>query len=413
MTKQINLETLSYYSILLAAMLLPIKTSFSNVGILSLILLSVFYILIDKGNYNILKKPRFYLGTTLAIFFPLVIGSIYAPSAEKAFFQLTKCSFYLLVPILIIRKDLSSKKMLYWGTTGLIIGSVLSTGFLLAINFYKFFNLTLPVNKLFSYEYTGFNFISPLRNMHPIYLGSYYLFMLTLMWLTDYPIKKSLKSLITLIGVMSIVFLSSRSIFFIGTFLLLVFVFKNLSLKKGLMTVAIVICILALMQPFLQQTYIYNKLVKGTQWDLSNNVAKHNIDSKRTSDSRMSRWLVSVNLVKEKPFFGYGTGSARDLLANEYKKREMHTSLNERLDSHNQYLGFAIQTGLLGVVVLLSYFMVNFHLAIKNKDSLLFAYVIIVGGLCVIENYLIRNMGINFVVLFGTILLNKYMPNDK
>jgi len=413
MTKLINNETLSYYSILLAAMLLPIKTSLSNVGILLLLCLSVFSIFVNRGNYYILKKPWFYLGTTLALFFPLLIGAIYAPSMEKAFFQLSKCSFYLLVPILIIRKDLSAKKMLYWSTTGLIIGSIFSMCLLLSINFHKFFNLDLPISKLFSYEYTGLEFISPLRNMHPIYLGSYYLFMLILIWQSNYPIKKTIKLLITVIGVVTLVFLNSRGIFFIGTFLFLIFLIKNLSLTKILLTVATTIIVLTLLQPFLQQTYIYNKLVKGTQWELSDNIGEHNIDSKRTSDSRMSRWLVSLDLIKEKPFFGYGTGSARDLLAGEYKKREMFASMNERFDSHNQYLGFAIQIGLFGVAFLLLYFVVNFYWAFQNKDYVHISYVIIVGALCIIENYLIRNMGINFVALFGAILFYKNLPNEK
>ena len=412
MTKLINNETLSYYSIFLAAMLLPIKTSFSNVGILLLLCLSVFSIFVNRGNYYILKKPWFYLGTTLALFFPLLIGAIYAPSTEKAFFQLSKCSFYLLVPILIIRKDLSAKKMLYWSTTGIIIGSIFSMCLLLAINFHKYFSLDLPISKLFSYEYTGLKFISPLRSMHPIYLGSYYLFMLILIWQSNYPIKKNIKLLITVMGVVTMIFLNSRAIFFIGTFLFLIFLIKNLSLTKSLLTVTTAIIILTLLQPFLQQTYIYNKLVKGTQWELSDNVAKHNIDSKRTSDSRMSRWLVSLDLIKEKPFLGYGTGAARDLLASEYKEREMYASMDERFDSHNQYLGFAIQVGLFGIVFLLSYFITNFYWAFQNKDFILFSYVIIVGGLCIIENYLIRNMGINFVAIFGTILLYKNLPND-
>ena len=126
----------------------------------------------------------------------------------------------------------------------------------------------------------------------------------------------------------------------------------------------------------------------------------------------MSRWLVSLDLIKEKPFLGYGTGAARDLLASEYKEREMYASMDERFDSHNQYLGFAIQVGLFGIVFLLLYFITNFYWAFQNKDFILFSYVIIVGGLCIIENYLIRNMGINFVAIFGTILLYKNLPND-
>jgi O-antigen ligase len=158
-----------------------------------------------------------------------------------------------------------------------------------------------------------------------------------------------------------------------------------------------------LLMPFLKGTYFYNKLVEGTQWELAVNINKPNTDKDHGADSRMSRWLVSSELIRERPLFGYGTGAGRELLSKAYKGHNMHASIRQGYDSHNQYLGYAINYGLVGFAFLFVFFVINFVAAFRKRDLARFLFFFLIGSLCLTENYLIRNMGINFVALFGSL----------
>lgn len=412
MYKQFNLEKLSYYSLFLAVFFLPIKTSISNLGIIILLSLTFASFFINRKKVRGLKKPLFFLNSTICLFIPFLMGTFYSQILDDAFFQLNKCIFYLLMPMLLLRKDLSKDKIIYWSSIGLILGSIFSILFLLSVNSYHFFSSNLALHKLLSYDFVGLNFVKPLKDMHPIYLGSYYLFMLVLLWKSKLNLKMGIKIGITIVCLIGIIFLNTRSVLFIGILLLIIALFSSLTIKKTLAILSLIFLFLFFAKPLLKDTYVYNKMVKGTKWELSNNIGKNNTDSKKTADSRMSRWLVSIDLIKQKPLIGYGTGSARDLLSREYEKRNMKSSLNANYDSHNQYLGYAIQFGILGLSFLLFYLSINLYKSFKRKDFILFSLVLIVGGICLIENYLIRNMGINFLALFGTIFIFKNNKDD-
>ena len=89
------------------------------------------------------------------------------------------------------------------------------------------------------------------------------------------------------------------------------------------------IIIFFIFYPFVSKTYIYNKVIYATVWDLSKNIGTHNTDSKTTSDSRLSRWVVGWEAFKEKPFLGYGTGLEKDVLSEKYRMYSMEVSLNK------------------------------------------------------------------------------------
>jgi O-antigen ligase len=144
-------------------------------------------------------------------------------------------------------------------------------------------------------------------------------------------------------------------------------------------------------------------MFSGTYWELTENVASPNTDADVGADSRMSRWKVSVELFTERPFTGHGTGSARDLLVERYRLNNMQASIRQGYDSHNQYLGYAIDYGIIGLVFLASFLFLNMKNAIGRADLPRLLFYLMIASICLTENYLIRNMGINFVALFGAL----------
>jgi O-antigen ligase len=280
------------------------------------------------------------------------------------------------------------------------------------MNYVEFDYKNSSWTKLLGYGQTGISFMKPIPDMHPVYYGSYIIFMAVLLTFSSFKIPKPVVLITGIISAITIVFLNSRIIFLCSVLVLLSAVFIHWTFKKAIIYVSCFILLLFLIKPFVQNTYLYNKLVKGTTWELTNNIAGYNLDKDKTSDSRMSRWIVSTELFLKRPLFGYGTGSSRVLLQDEYQKRKMETSIKQGYDSHNQYLGFAIEFGLIGLFAIGCFVITNFIMAFRGLYFEHISFMIIVFGICFTENYLIRNMGINFVALYGSIMSLNYLWND-
>lgn len=399
------IDRITYFSIVWTCVFLPLKTTISNAGLMLLLLSTLASFLLKGIRKEEFRKPVFYFSTTLALFIPIIIGTLYAPEADKAFAQLGKCVFYALVPLIFLRKDMNRTKAILWASRGLLIGVLGGVIYLLVRNMMAFAASDLPLEKLLSYNYTGKLFLAPIREMHPVYFGSYVLFSLVLLWRESFIGNHYAKILVSVVLIIGLIFLNSRIVFLIGLLFLGLAIFRGISLKRLLIVLGVVVLFIFLVLPTLRGTYVYNKLIEGSKWEMKENIASKNLDRDQTADSRMSRWLVSRDLFLKKPIFGHGTGSARDLLVEVYTEKNMKASLAQGYDSHNQYLGYAIEYGILGTVFLLLFFGTNIYKAIRSRFSLLLTFTLMIGLLCLTENYLIRNMGINFVALFGNLLI--------
>ncbi|MEH6704810.1 MAG: hypothetical protein V7691_08430, partial [Galbibacter orientalis] len=75
----------------------------------------------------------------------------------------------------------------------------------------------------------------------------------------------------------------------------------------------------------------------------------------------------------------------------------------------------AIDFGLIGFCFLCFFLFGNLYLTNKNKDSTGFLFFLIVAGCCIAENFLIRNMGVNLVVIFAFLIfiINKDILTNK
>ena len=128
------LETLLYVGLFWTCLMLPFKTTLSNLGLFVMLAALVGLVLYRGIAANNLKMPSFYLGSTLALYIPLLLGTIYTPYPEAAQLQLVKCIFFLLLPLILLCKDLERDKMLLWSSWGLIIGGTCSALYLQSLN---------------------------------------------------------------------------------------------------------------------------------------------------------------------------------------------------------------------------------------------------------------------------------------
>ncbi|MEH6704705.1 MAG: O-antigen ligase family protein, partial [Galbibacter orientalis] len=333
---------ISLYAIAVAVLFLPLKTSLSNFGLILFIVASLVNVFINGCRWYILKELNFYLLTTIALFLPVLIGLLYTPNIKEGVELTGRLVLYGIIPFCLLQKNIDSKKMFSVIFYALLIGCVLSMLYLHAINFYHYFftNSDYTLKKLFGYNYTGLSFVASLKDMHPVYLGAYYLTFLSMLGSNKIELKLLYKIIIALLISSTVLILNSRVIIFLLILIIVKLTFKWFQENKKYLWVVLGGMVIIFF--LVKNTYVYTKMFKGTIWELTDNVETKGIDSKKVGDSRMARWLVAIDLIKEKPLIGHGTGVERETLTSAYNQLGMEVSGQNKFNAHNQYLGYAI-----------------------------------------------------------------------
>lgn len=406
------LNVLTLACILIATFFLPLKTSLSNFGLIGLVITN--FIAFGVSSFQKRGKISFFLLFSPMVFFlPLLWGWIYSPIQPEAFKEISKYVFLGLVPLLLFRKDIQATTFRKYASYGLLAGCFISGLILLIINFYNFIQSTYPPHWLFNHTFTSFNFLKPLNDMHPIYMGMYFAMAISILLFTSIKLPRILKVLGFVIFSLSILFLASRISYFITALLIGLYLIHNLSFKVFSLITSGIIIIGVLSFSFLKQTYIYKKTVEGTVWELQDNIGTYNTDNTFRVDSRYSRWKVALEAIKEKPILGFGGGTENEVLLEKYEAYKMQNSINREYNAHNQFLGATLRFGVFGFLLMLVYFVRNSITAFKYQNLLFLSFLTILFWSFMIENVLDRNMGINFVALFGTLFYAEFLAKES
>jgi O-antigen ligase len=412
---RININNIVYFTSFLMAFFLPISIKLSNLFLVLFFISSAFLFLIIKDFKKRNYTSLFY--TTMLLFLINVVGLLITETPSEGIKALERCISFFLCPFLLFFHSEKSlfeiKNKLF---NGIIFGSLLSVIVLLCNNFINYFS-TRPLfsfdDEIFSYYHTYYYFTDFLK-IHPTYLGSYII--LSIAIVLNRVIKNTNKKMkiinfwILLILSIGVLFLNSRIIFFLY-FLILIFylllglfkLFKLKRIKQGIILLVVVCSALFFMfNSSISNTFIYSRLTKELSWELSDQVdTKYN--SKTHADSRIVRWKSGLKVIERKPIFGYGTRTEKGILAVQYKKDGLENSYKLKYDSHNLFLTYTIEFGMIGLLVLCFYLFTNVFLSIKYKNIEYFIFFNMIIIICVFESFLKNNAGITFVAFFSAI----------
>ncbi len=324
---------------------------------------------------------------------------------------LGKSISFILMPIALIvydKKELNKCKDLFF--KGGIMGGVLSSIFLIVIIMIKYMkdhNGFVINSSVFSYDYTYFNFMKPFE-IHTTYYGFYILvswFYATWHYNKFTVFWRYLSLFFVVITFFTIIFLNSRIIFILfGLGCLFFFIktmYSTLVWTRKLMLIIATLFLFLISFQTIKNTYVYKRFSVEFLWDITEQVGTVS-SSNNIGDSRFSRWKVICEAIKQKPIYGYGTGLEKELLNDIFLNERMFYSASMKYDSHNQYLSFMVQHGLIGLLFFLIYLFKNFSLGIKKKDIIYIAGLIGLVTICLVENFLNRNAGI----IYSTFIFN-------
>lgn len=167
---------------------------------------------------------------------------------------------------------------------------------------------------------------------------------------------------------------SSRTAFLVIPVLVFCFGFVHWGWKGGLAASLVNVILLAAVST--ASPYLRDRILSTLDDRV---VIKEHVEPSSTR-LRLAFWKASVDIVKQAPVVGYGTGSIRALY-HRYGTNHRNAFVEHATNPHNQTFAVAMQLGLLGTVVL--YAMWLFHFLLFRGDSLIAWF----GTVVVLQNF--------------------------
>lgn len=190
-----------------------------------------------------------------------------------------------------------------------------------------------------------------------------------------------------------IVLLSSRTGLLLSFVVLLMKVFKVKSkIKNKTVLLVFLLLLISCLTLTLSIPTLKNRVLK-----LNENISSYSGLSFRTKI-----WKNSIFVFQESSLFGHGLYLSQSKLMNQYTKTNFRRGYIYNLNTHNQYLQTLIDTGLIGLTLLI--FMLVFPIRdIRNTpiSELLFTVIILVS--LIPESFFLRQYGVLFYSFFSCI----------
>jgi O-antigen ligase len=237
-------------------------------------------------------------------------------------------------------------------------------------------------------------------DQHPSYISMYSLFGMFIS--LEFFSRKSLKGKERLLFLTSAVFLfislyflSSRASYLAVLVILPVFIWIKLKSRKlNLLAIFLSIVLIGLVSLF----YLKNQRV-SIYFDKS-------IDPTILKDGRLEIWKSALKVFEKNPLFGTGIGDYYVDMDKEFKQSGFTTGYYKDFNAHNQYLEILCISGVSGFLLFLTIigFMIAF--AIKDRNILYGAFIMMILIFFSFESMLSRFAGNSFFALFSFLLIH-------
>ena len=272
----------------------------------------------------------------------LILGLFNSDYIDIGVNEITRKLSLVIFPLLSLSKvsrvwidrwNLIQKTIVY----GCLFGVVLS--YMTAIVYFYFI---ANLNLLY---YTRLSF-----SVHTTFFSMYLYLAMLIVWYNKNLFGKYVRSfLLFAFSITTFMLLSRAAILCYGITLLIIFFSEGLSKSWSLKTwLKITVILFIVLSLIFQLPVVRNRVVKPFK-ALSQ---PSELESSSTN-IRVMMWETAVGLIKEKPFFGHGSGATSKLIIDTNKKEEKQALVEKKLNNaHNQYLNDWISNGVLGFLVI-------------------------------------------------------------
>ena len=275
----------------------------------------------------------------------------------------------------------------------------------LVIHYFHFSLLTI-----FYKSFINQNFSAPIE-LHSTYLSMYVALSISIFLFLFFK-KPGLKNtkyiLFSAVLLAGLIQLSSRSVFIAMCLIIIIAIPVLLLHGKERLHFSIVslVVFIVIVSAITNIDSLRKRYVNDLEDDLSETAVTPDL-----TETRMKRWVLELDVIRQSPWIGYGNGSEKQVLKNKYFKEKFYRSYLIELNAHNQYFSFLINSGMIGLLLYLYILFFGFSKAIKRRDFLLLSFLILITVVSVSENILDVNKGIFFYSFFFSLFL--LSPNKK
>lgn len=134
--------------------------------------------------------------------------------------------------------------------------------------------------------------------------------------------------------------------------------------------------------------------------------SKTELINKVQNEGRIYLWKSALKLIGRNLVFGVGTGDIQDELNKEYLlSGNKNITIENNLNTHNQFLEVILENGLVGLILFVSIFGVMFYISVSEKNIIYTMFLIIVLISFLFETMLNRLAGVSFFSLFSFLLI--------
>ena len=244
------------------------------------------------------------------------------------------------------------------------------------------------------------------------HVGHYAMYLVFAACVALYFLAKEEKSIIKMFYIFSFLFLSVVIILLsaraqIVAFLAVIacaavfFLFKNENRIKGIFIIAALFITTMLSLYFIPAT---RERFKSAGNEFNQFFNNKNAGS-YASYLRLAIWQTGVDVIREHPLSGVGTGDAKDELIKRAKEKNYHIIVKRNLNYHNQFMQTWAAIGLPGFFALLFSIIIGTAYSLKRKQFLATAFFIIITISFLTESMLERQAGVIFYSFFSAILI--------
>jgi len=402
---KLNINNFHYYSLGLVLLTIPLPMMFNNIAIILFSFLSLLNIKKAKFKFNIsdLFFPIIFLCSVISLVYSCNV-TFGIKGIEKT---LSYIVFFAFIPTLSIQKRQLFKLFKLFAYLNLLL---IIYCFIIAVynvfeleSFYVFNPDNLVNENLFLYH----RFSKPI-GFHAIYFSVYLVFSSCILWYEIENIKnKKLHYLILFIFLIGIGLLQSFAVLI--AYLLIIFVYFVFFNHKKVNRRYFVLMILLL----IVSMSVFHKKANGFGEKILSYNIEENVHSKKWNslNIRLAKWECAIEVVKNHMLFGTGVGCSQTLLNEMYLKKHFEIGYNKSFSTHNQYLHYAVEFGVLGLLIYFAFLIVGFYESFINNNFLMFSLIILLLICGITENILTLNKGIVFFSVFY--YASKKFNNEK
>jgi O-antigen ligase len=394
----------TYYHLLAFLVTLPFDRFYSQLVLISLVLHSI--INIHKHQLHRLFNKE--LVILQSVFLLTVICTAWSVYRNNAFGIWEKQLAIFLFPMIFLATDLNLKNRRQQLLTGFafMCTAVVIYLYIDAFRIIAYYNF--EPGKLFTPYFLNHNFSKPI-DLHATYLSLY--IAISIIALLVVLLKEKHDRTTRIIYAACILILSagllqlaSRSVL-IALLVIVNFILPWFLQKQKIRFVFVSVLVSALVLFCIVRTDSLNlRLVQGLKDDVTASSLKYS-----AADPRAKRWEIAIELIKQSPVIGFGSGAELPMLKEAWFKHKFYDSYLNGLNAHNQYLSFLLKGGLFALVVYLFALIFCLRLAIRKKDPLFIGFLVLVGVVGLSENILDVNKGIFFYAFFLSLFVCSHL----